>query len=256
MPRAKRGRLVSHIRSSINMASGPRNKGWLSIRTNISKQPHRPNDDGTPLTDEIILFIFIGFLEIVDLVRCAATCRRWRHLVSGDANFICRTSQQLCFINKFIPSLIIGFFHKHDATTLSFIPMASASHWFPVLQKPSLSLNMDIDDGLLSSSRIVASRNGLLVIEFQRGKHSRTLKLCVCNPMSGEVHVLPALRGKDGLGHYAGTGSLLSTTKTRTTTHNLNCPLTTTCSWCIVGSTTQHFGATHLRMAYGDQRAR
>lgn len=187
------------------MASGPRNKGWLSIRTNISKQPHRPNDDGTPLTDEIILFIFIGFLEIADLVRCAATCRRWRHLVSGDANFICRTSQQLCFIDKFIPSLIIGFFHKHDATTLSFVPMASASRRFPVLQKPSLSLNMDIDDGLLSSSRIVASRNGLLVIEVQRGKHSRTLKLCVCNPMSGEVHELPALRGKDGLGHYACT---------------------------------------------------
>ena len=205
MLRAKRGRLVSHLRPSINKASGPHNKGWLSIRTNTSNQSHWSNDDGTPLTDEIILFIFTSFLEIADLVRCAATCKRWRHLVSGHANFICRTSQQLCFINKFIPSLIVGFFHKHDATMLNFIPMASASRRFPFLHKPSLSLAMNIDNELLNSSHIVASRNGLLVIEVQRGKHSRTLKLCVCNPMSGEVHVLPALRGKDGLGHYACT---------------------------------------------------
>jgi hypothetical protein len=44
-----------------------------------------------------------------------------------------------------------------------------------------------------SSSRVVASRNGRLVMEIRRTK-SLILKLCVCNPITGEVDVLPHLR--------------------------------------------------------------
>lgn len=31
------------------------------------------------------------------------------------------------------------------------------------------------------------------------------IKLCVCNPTTGAVHILPPLGGKDGLGYYACT---------------------------------------------------
>ncbi|CAL5010288.1 unnamed protein product [Urochloa decumbens] len=69
-----------------------RNSGWLSVRRDRPsnfKRPRRADEgDGSPLPDEILLGIFAGIIEIADLVRCAATCRRWRRLVSGEAAFI------------------------------------------------------------------------------------------------------------------------------------------------------------------------
>ncbi|CAO2192994.1 unnamed protein product [Urochloa humidicola] len=48
------------------------------------------DDDGVPLDDESLLLVFSLAAATADLVRCAATCRRWRRLVSADAAFICR----------------------------------------------------------------------------------------------------------------------------------------------------------------------
>jgi len=87
--------------------------------------------------------------------------------------------------------------------------MASASRRFPgLLRQPPASLTLStLADGALldGCSEIVASRNGLLVVDLRRGKHGRALKLCVCNPLAGEVHVLPSLGGEESPGHYACT---------------------------------------------------
>ncbi|CAO2189682.1 unnamed protein product [Urochloa humidicola] len=189
-----------------------RKRGWLPDGRDPSKRPRRADEgDGTPLPDEILLGIFAGVPEIADLIRCAATCRRWRCLVSGEAAFIISRRASRQRLGRFVPPLALGFFLHGDAGAAAprFIPTASASRRFHALRSPSLTLSAVVDGGLLdSSSRIVASRNGLVVVDLLRGgggKHRRALRLCVCNPMSGLLHALPPLIGKDGVGHYACT---------------------------------------------------
>ncbi|CAO2164331.1 unnamed protein product [Urochloa humidicola] len=180
-------------------------RGWFPVRPDPCKQPWR--------ADEILLGIFISFPEIADLVHCAATSKRWRRLVSGEAAFI--TSRRASRRrpgpgggHRFLPLVYLGFFfHQHAAAAAPaprFVPnpmaSASASRRFSGLQSPLPSRLLD------SSSCIVASRNGIVVVELRRGgKHGRALRLCVCNPMTDEAHALPPLAGKDGLGHYACT---------------------------------------------------
>ncbi|XP_039852934.1 uncharacterized protein LOC120711463 isoform X2 [Panicum virgatum] len=93
-------------------------------------------------------------------------------------------------------------------------PRRASSPWLPrraasgLLRQPpgSLTLSTLVDGALFDGcSEIVASRNGLLVVDLRRGKHDRALKLCVCNPLAGEVHVLPSLGAKESPGHYACT---------------------------------------------------
>ncbi|KAG2576858.1 hypothetical protein PVAP13_6NG062200 [Panicum virgatum] len=205
-PQPKRARRAHRPCSSIAAAADhqPFTGGWLSGRRNPSES-RGAEDNGTSLTDEILLFIFATFLDIADLVRCAATCRRWRRLVSGEAAFICRGPRRPGPDGKFLPPLAVGFFYQLHVAATRFVPMASASRRFPALREPSLSLSTLVGGGLRDSSRIVASRNGLLVVDLQSGKRSRALKLCVCNPMTGAARVLPPLTGKDGVGHFACT---------------------------------------------------
>ncbi|TVU42911.1 hypothetical protein EJB05_09335, partial [Eragrostis curvula] len=212
MPRAKRARLTPRppCGPSAAAAADPGlSRGWLSVgRDPSDKPPRRPEDDGTPLSDEILLVIFAGFPDLADLVRCAFTCRRWRRLVSGEAAFLCRTPRRLG--GKFIPGLALGFFHHLDegAAAPRFVPLPSAVRRLGFQVQPSLTTlveGLDGADGLFNSSRIVASRNGLLVVDLRHGKKDRALKLCVFNPMTGDVHILPPLSGKDGLGHFACT---------------------------------------------------
>ncbi|KAJ1267379.1 hypothetical protein BS78_07G051800 [Paspalum vaginatum] len=219
MSTAKRACFASRQPSSVAAADAnpPRNRrsrGLLSVpRDTTSRQPRSrqaDDDDGTWLPDEIILFIFASFLDLADLVRCAATCRRWRRLVSSEAAFICRyRTPQWPGSDRFLPPVVAGFFHQRDDEEPRFVNTPAACCRFPVLRglPPSPPLSALVEDGSadLDSYRIVASRNGLVVAELRRGKNNRSLKLCVCNPMSGEVHVLPPLSGKDGVGHYACT---------------------------------------------------
>ncbi|RLN42197.1 hypothetical protein C2845_PM01G47600 [Panicum miliaceum] len=203
MPPRRRARLSSRPYSSVAAAEQcPR--GWLAARRNRpSKRARRlatataqgGKDDGTPLTDEILVGIFAGLPGFSDLVRCAATCRQWCRLVSGEAAFICRAAR--CRPPP-LRSLALGFFYSHrDGAVPRFAATASASRRLG-LRRPSLNALVEgLDDGLFDASRVVASRNGLLLVELQRRKRERALKLCVCNPMTGEVTVLPPLGGKE-----------------------------------------------------------
>ena len=97
------------------MADARECRGWLSaLRRDLSNRRRRADDDGTPLTDELLLVIFAGVPDLADLVRCAATCQRWRRLVSAEAAFLCRTPRRRP--GRFIGPLALGFFnHQMDA---------------------------------------------------------------------------------------------------------------------------------------------
>jgi hypothetical protein len=98
--------------------------------------------------------------------------------VSGEAAFICSGLRRPGPGGKFLPPLAVGFFYQLGEAATRFVPMASASRRFPVLREPSLSLSTLAGGGLPDSSRIVASRNGLLVVDLRSGKHTRALKQC------------------------------------------------------------------------------
>nr|CAB3480079.1 unnamed protein product [Digitaria exilis] len=115
MPLARRPRVSSRAPSSSSAAAAAARggRGWpSSLRRDPTKRPRRADDDGTPLTDELLLTIFAGVPDIKDLVRCAFTCRRWRRLVSSEAAYICRTPRQPP--GRFVGPLALGFFHRQE----------------------------------------------------------------------------------------------------------------------------------------------
>ncbi|CAO2199808.1 unnamed protein product [Urochloa humidicola] len=141
MPPGKRAQLQSTPHSSTTPVA--RNRGWFPDRRHPSKRPRRADEgDGTPLPDEILVGIFAGFPEIADLVRCAATCRRWRRLVSGEAAFIISRRASRRLLSRFVPPLALGFFfHQGNAAAAAprFIPTASALRRIQALRRRTLS---------------------------------------------------------------------------------------------------------------------
>ncbi|KAG2580571.1 hypothetical protein PVAP13_6NG356700 [Panicum virgatum] len=160
-----------------------------------------PGEDGAPvgiLPDDALAAIFSRVPSgDTGVARCVATCRRWGRVALRR------------IIPYFLPHLALGILHgpedgggrtararrKIAATTGSaqprLIPMASAS------------LRLDLDGDLFDFARPVASRNGRVVFELRREARADGLTLCVCNPVTGDVPVLPPLAGEDCPGYYA-----------------------------------------------------
>ncbi|RCV31881.1 LOW QUALITY PROTEIN: hypothetical protein SETIT_6G213400v2 [Setaria italica] len=171
------------------------------------KRTPRVEEDGVPLGDEILLQVFAGHsLETDDLVRCAATCRRWCRLVSGEAEFICRLRRRPSsdrYYFRFRP-LAVGFFHRsHDDDETGapprFIPFDSFSRRAPIYSNSAAVLGGD----LFKNCRLIASRNGRLVLELRRASRGAALRLAVFHPVTGDVSILPTLSGKDMPGSSA-----------------------------------------------------
>ncbi|CAN6311559.1 unnamed protein product [Urochloa humidicola] len=149
---------------------------------------HDDDDDGLPLADEILLHIFAGgVLDTYDLARCAGTCRRWRRLVSSEASFLCRSNPA-----RYVP---VGFFHQGEKYGVHAVP-----RFFPLAPYPAAT---KFAREPLASSRLVTARKGRLVLELYGGGGASRLRLAVCDPLAGDVAVLPALAGRDRPGRYA-----------------------------------------------------
>jgi hypothetical protein len=179
-----------------------KNDGATCARSSDSKRlkqsPCSWHDDGLPVVDEILLAIFAcSVLKVDDLVRCGATCRRWFRLVTSEAGFISR--------HKASPSdrgrsaaLAVGFVHQmqvqQDRGPPRLIPLAPSR--FP----GALKMDKLFDDGvgaMFRSARVVASRNGRLVLELRRWSRAAALRLAVVNPMTRNARVLPVLSKED-----------------------------------------------------------
>uniref|UniRef100_A0ACD5XLK7 Uncharacterized protein n=1 Tax=Avena sativa TaxID=4498 RepID=A0ACD5XLK7_AVESA len=190
-PRPSRRRCRPRRRSSTAAETTNSSRGWLSVRRRPFKREPEPGDQALPLCDETLLLVFSGLSDARDLVRCAATCKRWRRLVSSDAAFICRLGPPRC--DRFVSRLALGVFLRGSKGHGGFVPF---------VPEP-LSVAAIVDGGTLDASRVVASRNGRVVLDLRRAKTSCVLRLCVCNPMTGDADFLPPLRGKDRPGPYA-----------------------------------------------------
>ncbi|CAL4916157.1 unnamed protein product [Urochloa decumbens] len=141
---------------------------------------HDDEHDHLPLSDEILLLVFTCSLELDDLVRCAATCRRWRRLVSSEAALIYRSAPRLRPPRRPASGLAVGLFHQVDRGD----NMCAALRF--------------------RSSQFVASLKGRLVLELRRvSPDDAVLGLGVVNPMTGAASLLPALSCMDMPGRYA-----------------------------------------------------
>ncbi|TVU17451.1 hypothetical protein EJB05_33489, partial [Eragrostis curvula] len=115
------------------------NGGWLSLRTSkrLKRSTRGGDDDGLPFSDKILLIIFAYLvLSLADLVRCAATCRRWLRLVSTEPDFICR-SPPPSEHHRRSSGVAFGFFHQVPmAMQITggvpwFIPLSLTASRFP-----------------------------------------------------------------------------------------------------------------------------
>lgn len=165
------------------------------------------------ISDDVLADIFTRLPDMATVVRCAATCRCWAHLVATRAAVIC---PRLPPLGRFFPNLAVGLFHQEkdwpttrtrDASSPRpcFIATASGTRFIRGDgQSPLAILGQDGGDRLLDHSRPVASRNGRLVLELRRDRRqdraSDGLRLAICNPMMlDNIHVIPplALVGKN-----------------------------------------------------------
>nr|TKW38391.1 hypothetical protein SEVIR_1G111550v2 [Setaria viridis] len=151
------------------------------------------------------------FSDAGDVARCAAVCRRWGRIVAAREAAILRA---LPPPDRFLPHLALGFFHggQHDLSSTRrrqlaaqaqtdpcFVPTPSAS---VLLGSPFPGLPEGGDGGgLFHYARPVASRGGRVVFELRRKTRADGVALSVCNPMTGDVALVPPLAGDDFPGH-------------------------------------------------------
>ncbi|KAL6658282.1 hypothetical protein ACP70R_003868 [Stipagrostis hirtigluma subsp. patula] len=173
-----------------------------------------PGSDGgallSPLPDDVLSAVHARLSDVADVVRCAATCRRWASVVAKDAAVLSPALPRL-------PRLTLGFLHQEDAGVTArkwkrsstaaqprFVPMAAAAGRLLRWSFTALSDALLGDGGgLFEHARPVDARNGRLVLELRRERYTDALKLCVCNPMNGDVALLPPLSGVDRPADYA-----------------------------------------------------
>uniref|UniRef100_A0A452ZV55 F-box domain-containing protein n=2 Tax=Aegilops tauschii subsp. strangulata TaxID=200361 RepID=A0A452ZV55_AEGTS len=195
--------------------------GWLSRRRqgDAGGDNLSDHDNGTLLPDDALSAVFARCSGYADVVRCASTCRRWGRVVAQEAAVLSRCR---ALALPPLPRLFLGFFQREDGAAgrvtarkcaavsrpgPRFVPTRSGAR---LLGLPSASLGVLPDAfhdvvgrRFFEHSRPVASRNGRLVLELRHEGRAAGLELCVCNPMTGHMALLPPLSGDDMPGTYA-----------------------------------------------------
>ncbi|KAG0528758.1 hypothetical protein BDA96_05G040100 [Sorghum bicolor] len=203
-------------------SGSPYNDGWLSYRRRrrprlVGGNVRGESDDdvsggappsATTLPDDVLFGIFSRVSCLADAARCAATCRRWGRVVAARAAPISRALPPPPG-GGFLPQLFIGVLLQHQeknddvlrrrrrasagggATQLRFVPTAAFASRSRLLGDEGQGV-APFDD-----ARPVASRNGRVVLQFGRKERADGLTLCVWNPMTGDVAMVPTLSGKE-----------------------------------------------------------
>ncbi|KAF8694055.1 hypothetical protein HU200_038507 [Digitaria exilis] len=171
--------------------------------------------DGTVLPDDVLAAVFVRLTDAADVLRCAATCKRWCRVVAKDAAIHARLlppelARRRAFFGVFsqqalpdpVPGVADAAYHRkrkrvsgsssvgHISSPCGLIPASAAAYWLFGFRSPySIPLsNGGRHSALLEHSRPVAARTGWVVLSF--------LDLCVFNPMTGEIFMLPSLSGE------------------------------------------------------------
>ncbi|RLM59046.1 hypothetical protein C2845_PM18G05080 [Panicum miliaceum] len=177
-------------------------RGWLP-RCSCSDDGAHGSDAGGGaallVPDDALSPVFARLSTAADVVRCAATCRRWSCLVAKDAAVLSRAVPPL-------PCLTLGFLHQEHARAIArrrrtssfdaaqprFVPTAAAARLIG-LRGPSWTALADAvlaagdRRGLFEHARPVAGRNGWLVLELSQERYTDGVKLC---PLSAFFRLL------------------------------------------------------------------
>ncbi|CAN6236907.1 unnamed protein product [Urochloa humidicola] len=197
-------------------------KGWLSRCRRPPKNRSGGGGGVDPLAgmpDDLLYDSILSRVLSDDaaVARCAAVCRRWGTVLAAREAAIRRAMPPP---GRFLPHLALGFFHggghddgSHRRRRLlapaaqqpdpRFVPTASASAAL-LGGSPSFPRLMPEGGGaagLFHYARPVASRGGRVVLELQNKARSDGVALAVCNPMTGDVALVPPLAGGDFPGH-------------------------------------------------------
>ncbi|XBI69164.1 hypothetical protein VPH35_048268 [Triticum aestivum] len=144
------------------------------------------------LPDDILREILVRLDDAADLFRCAAACRRWRHLVADPTFLRCWWPDHSC-------ASFAGFFNKqrhrnHGAKVLVPTP------WSPLGRgrRAISSFVHDVPASLLYRAVPLVSRRGLLLVRLvpPRGAIDNdwwVVRLAVCNLLVGRCEMLPPL---------------------------------------------------------------
>uniref|UniRef100_A0A0D9XI91 F-box domain-containing protein n=1 Tax=Leersia perrieri TaxID=77586 RepID=A0A0D9XI91_9ORYZ len=169
--------------------------GCLSVTSRSRGCAKKERSWSAALEDDVLGAILAsGLLTSADAVRCAATCRWWRRVVATRSDYI---SRGLPPLGRYMPHLAVGVFTAPVGTSSrrmpQFIPTtAGARRLGDLRRRMSLVDGIGHDVALLDHAHPVASRNGRLVLQLHRPR-TNGLALCVCNPMTGELAMVPPL---------------------------------------------------------------
>ncbi|CAO2150353.1 unnamed protein product [Urochloa humidicola] len=138
-------------------------------------------DMWTSLPLELLLEI-VRRLDITDVVRCAGTCKPWRRVIIGNATSCLRTRS-----NRFIPSLLLGFFfHKIYSDEDARVSLQrTPGPLGPVFVMPTASSATGKDIALYNMP--LSCRDGLLLLRGRDVDHG----LCLYNTMTRDHTFIP-----------------------------------------------------------------
>ncbi|CAN6235621.1 unnamed protein product [Urochloa humidicola] len=99
--------------------AAPYTRGWLP-RSDGGGHGGDDNGEAVPIPHDALSPVLARLPSAADVVRSAATCRRWARLVAKDAALLSGALPQL-------PCLTLGFLHQEDAGITARRQRASAA---------------------------------------------------------------------------------------------------------------------------------